>query len=114
MANSKNRPKVFLSSSRGMMNQFLRVYLKENFGITAEFLPKGKSRLRPSDMILHNGSLPLRGIPKGSCQLIVFHSEWDTASKLLWASQGATHFLSLSDPISTIHKNIKLLTKSKG
>ncbi len=97
-----------------MMNQFLKVYLEENFGVRVEFLPKGKFNLRPSDVILHNGALPLKRIPKGSGRLIVFHSGLDTASKLLWVSRGVTHFLSLSDPISEIHKNIKKILKPRG
>jgi hypothetical protein len=97
-----------------MMNQFLKVYLEENFGVRVEFLPQGKFSLRPSDIILHNGALSLKRIPKGSGRLIVFHSGLDTASKLLWASRGVTHFLSLSDPISEIHKNIKKILIPRG
>jgi hypothetical protein len=97
-----------------MMNQFLRVYLKENFGITADFLPAGKFSLRPSDVIFHNGALPLKRIPKGSARLVIFHSGLDSAARLLWVSRGVTRFLSLSDPISEIHKNIKKMLKSKG
>ena len=97
-----------------MMNQFLKIYLEENFGIKAEFLPAGKFSLRPSDVILHNGALPLKRIPKGSARLVVFHSGLDSAARLLWASKGVTLFLSLSDPISEIHKNIKKILKSKG
>jgi hypothetical protein len=97
-----------------MMNQFFKIYLEENFGVRVEFLPKGKSSLRPSDVILHNGALPLKRVPKGSGRLIVFHSGLDTASKLLWTSRGVTHFLSLSDPISEIHKNIKKILKPRG
>jgi hypothetical protein len=97
-----------------MMNQFLKVYLEENFGVRVEFLPKGKSSLRPSDVILHNAALPLKPVPKGSGRLIVFHSSLDTASKLLWASRGVTQFLSLSDPVSEIHKNIKKILKPRG
>ena len=93
------------------MNQFLKIYLEENFGVRAEFLPKGKSSLRPSDVIFHNGALPLMRVPRGSGRLIVFHFSLDTASKLLWASRGVTQFLSLSDPISEIHKNIKKTLK---
>jgi hypothetical protein len=46
----KNRTKIFLSSSRGMMNQFLKVYLEENFGVRVEFLPKGNPASGPATL----------------------------------------------------------------
>ncbi|NDA26796.1 MAG: hypothetical protein EBZ05_08175 [Verrucomicrobia bacterium] len=92
-----------------MMNQFLKVYLKENFGVRAEFLRARKTGLRPKDVVLHNGALPLKHFSKGSCRLVVFHSGLDPASKLLWISKGATGFLSLSDSLSEIHKCISLI-----
>ena len=114
MPKSKRVPRFFLSSSQGLLNQLFRFYLLENFRIRAEIWKARAGKHRPCDVLLHNGNQPLRPIKPGSVRLVVFLSEWNAADRLLWTKKGATHFLCLSDPISAIHKNIKLLTKSKG
>ena len=114
MPKSKRVPRFILNSSEGLLNQLFRFYLWENFQIRALIWKKGKVKFCPSDVLLHNGNQPLRPIKPGSVRLVVFLSEWNAADRLLWTKKGATHFLCLSDPISAIHKNIKLLTKSKG
>ena len=114
MPKSKRVPRFFLSSSQGLLNQLFRFYLWENFRIRVEIWKARKGEHRPSDVLLHNGTQPLRPIQPGSVRQVVFQSEWNAADRLLWARKGATHYLSLSDPISEIYKKLKLLTKSKG
>ena len=114
MSKSKRVPRFILNSSQGLLNQLFRFYLWENFRIRAQIRKDGKFKLRPSDVLLHNGNQPLRPIKPGSVRLVVFLSEWNATDRLLWTKKGATHFISLSDPISEIHKNIKILIKSKG
>jgi hypothetical protein len=113
MPKSKRVPRFFLSSSQGLLNQLFRFYLWENFRIRAEIWKARKGKHLSSDVLLHNGNQPLRPIQPGSVRLVVFQSEWNAADRLLWAKKGASHLISLSDPISAIHKNIKLLAKSK-
>lgn len=113
MSKSKRVPRFILNSSQGLLNQLIRFYLWENFQIRAQIWKKGKVKLRPSDVLLHNGNQPLRLIKRGSVRLVVFLSEWNAADRLLWTKKGATHFISFSDPISEIHKDVKTLTKSK-
>lgn len=108
-------PKVrfFLSSARGLLNQFLRLYLKEEFGIEAVFLPQSKVKLRRQDVILHNGNRPLRGMDPNSFRLVVFRSEWNEEERLFWRNKGAVHLFCLSDPLSEISKIIRICLKTK-
>ena len=112
MPRSKRVPRFFLNSSKGLLNQLFRFYLWENFRIRAQMWKDRKDKPHSSDVLLHNGSQSLKQIKPGSVRLVVFQSEWNTADRLLWKRKGATHFLCLSDPISEIHKNIKLLKES--
>jgi hypothetical protein len=113
MPKRSSKVRFFLTSSRGLLNHFLRLYLKEKFGIEAVFLPMSKVRLRRQDVILHNGNLPLRGMDSSSFRLVVFRSEWNEEERLFWQKKGAAHFLCLSEPLSEISKIIRFYLKTK-
>jgi hypothetical protein len=114
MLRASKKPKFFITTPKGLMNQMLRVYLKERFGVDLESWPRTKTKVCTADTVFHNATQPWKHGRSRPKRLILFKSDWNSADRAFWGKAGATHFISLSDPISEINKIVKNILKTIG
>ena len=92
---------VYLSPSKGMMPELLRIFFLKHFGFKAKAYPAKSRTYRYGDFIMHNGDYPLPKIKGKNYRLGVYRSDWNTTKVLFWKIAGATSFFDLNDPLES-------------
>ena len=92
---------VFLSPSRGMMPELLRIFFLSHFGLKAKAHALKNRPYRYGDFIIHNGDYPLPKIKGKNYCLGIYKSDWNTTKITFWKRAGATSFFDLNDPLES-------------
>ena len=92
---------VYLSPSRGLMPELLRIFFMTYFGLKAKAHPSKNRAYRYADFIMHNGDYPLPKIKGKNYCLGIYKSDWTTTDILFWKRAGATSFFDLNDPLES-------------